>query len=71
MIQSTTVMQALAMAGGLNEFASANSIKIIRRGDLDGATEETLLKIRYSDIEKGNDLASNHILNYGDVIVVP
>jgi len=30
MIQSTTVMQALAMAGGLNEFASANSIKIIR-----------------------------------------
>ena len=63
MIQSTTVMQALAMAGGLNKFASANSIKIIRRGDLDGATEETLLKIRYSDIEKGNDLASNHILN--------
>jgi polysaccharide export outer membrane protein len=71
MIQSTTVMQALAMAGGLNEFASANSIKIIRRGDITGAGEETLLKIRYSDLEKGNDLASNHILNYGDVIVVP
>lgn len=71
MIQSTTVMQALAMAGGLNEFASANSIKIIRRGDIAGAGEETLLKIRYSDLEKGNDLASNHILNYGDVIVVP
>ena len=72
MIQSTTVMQALAIAGGLNEFASANSIKIIRRGDIAaGAGEETLLKIRYSDLEKGNDLASNHILNYGDVIVVP
>ena len=72
MIQSTTVMQALAMAGGLNEFASDNSIKIIRRGDIAaGAGEETLLKIRYSDLEKGNDLASNHILNYGDVIVVP
>ena len=71
MIQSTTVMQALAMAGGLNEFASANSIKIIRRSGLEEGATETLLKIRYSDLEKGNDLASNHILNYGDVIVVP
>jgi polysaccharide export outer membrane protein len=71
MIQSTTVMQALAMAGGLNEFASANSIKIIRHSGIAGAGEETLLKIRYSDLEKGSDLTSNHILNYGDVIVVP
>lgn len=71
MIQSTTVMQALAMAGGLNEFASANSIKIIRRSGHEDDSTETLLKIRYSDLEKGNDLASNHILNYGDVIVVP
>ena len=71
MIQSTTVMQALAMAGGLNEFASANSIKIIRRSGLEEGSKETLLKIRYSDLEKGNDLASNHILNYGDVSVVP
>ncbi|UVW35636.1 polysaccharide biosynthesis/export family protein [SAR92 clade bacterium H455] len=71
MIQSTTVMQALAMAGGLNEFASANSIKIIRRSGLEEGAKETVLKIRYSDLEKGNDLSSNHILNYGDVIVVP
>ena len=71
MIQSTTVMQALAMAGGLNEFASANSIKIIRRSGLEEGAQETVLKIRYSDLEKGNDLSSNHILNYGDVIVVP
>ena len=71
MIQSTTVMQALAMAGGLNEFASANSIKIIRRSGLEEGGTETVLKIRYSDLEKGNDLSSNHILNYGDVIVVP
>jgi len=71
MIQSTTVMQALAMAGGLNEFASANSIKIIRRSGVEEGAQETVLKIRYSDLEKGNDLSSNHILNYGDVIVVP
>ena len=67
MVQATTVMQALAMAGGLNEFASANSIKIIRsKGE-----QETLLKVRYSDLEKGSDLSSNHRLEAGDVIVVP
>ena len=71
MIQSTTVMQALAMAGGLNEFAAGNSIKIIRRSDQTDDAQETLLKVRYSDLEKGSDLSSNHILNSGDVIVVP
>lgn len=71
MIQSTTVMQALAMAGGLNEFASANSIKIIRRGGPEDADGEQLLKVRYSDLEKGSDLTTNHLLKYGDVIVVP
>lgn len=67
MVQATTVMQALAMAGGLNEFASANSIKIIRSSD----EQETILKVRYSDLEKGSDLSSNHRLEAGDVIVVP
>jgi len=71
MIQSTSVMQALAMAGGLNEFASANAIKIIRRGGLAQGGGEELLKVRYSDLEKGSDLATNHLLKYGDVIVVP
>lgn len=67
MVQATTVMQALAMAGGLNEFASANSIKIIRST----GEQETLLKVRYSDLEKGSDLSTNHRLEAGDVIVVP
>jgi polysaccharide export outer membrane protein len=71
MIQSTTLMQALAMAGGLNEFAAGNSIKIIRRSDQATDTQESLLKVRYSDLEKGSDLSSNHLLNAGDVIVVP
>jgi len=71
MIQSTTVMQALAMAGGLNEFAAGNSIKIIRRSDQATDTQESILKVRYSDLEKGSDLSSNHLLNAGDVIVVP
>ena len=71
MIQSTTVMQALAMAGGLNEFAAGNSIKIIRRNSTVENSQESILEVRYSDLEKGKDLSSNHILNSGDVIIVP
>ncbi len=71
MLQSTSVMQALAMAGGLNEFAAGNSIKIIRRSGGSANATETILKVRYSDLEKGSDLSSNHILNAGDVIVIP
>lgn len=67
MVQTTNVMQALAIAGGINEFAAGNAIKIIRsNGD-----KPTILKVRYSDLEKGSDLSSNHRLLAGDVIVVP
>lgn len=67
MVQATNVMQALAIAGGINEFASGNAIKIIRsQGDA-----SSILKVRYSDLEKGSDLTTNHWLQAGDVIVVP
>ncbi|MCT2533336.1 polysaccharide biosynthesis/export family protein [SAR92 clade bacterium H231] len=67
MVQNTNVMQALAIAGGINEFASGNAIKIIRSN----GEEPIILKVRYSDLEKGSDLSSNHRLQAGDVIVVP
>ena len=67
MVQTTNVMQALAIAGGINEFAAGNAIKIIRSS----GHEPTTLKVRYSDLEKGSDLSSNHRLQAGDVIVVP
>lgn len=67
MVQTTNVMQALAIAGGINEFASGNSIKVIRS---DGE-QELILSVRYSDLEKGSDLSTNHKLQAGDVIVVP
>ncbi len=67
MVQSTNVMQALAIAGGINEFASGNSIKVIRSE----GEQELILSVRYSDLEKGSDLSTNHKLQAGDVIVVP
>jgi polysaccharide export outer membrane protein len=66
-IRNTDVMQALSMAGGLNPYASANKIKILRR-------EHGVLKsipFQYSRVEKGEDLDQNIVLQGGDVVVVP
>ena len=66
-IRNTDVMQALSMAGGLNPYASANKIKILRR-------EHGVLKsipFKYSRVEKGEDMEQNIILQGGDVVVVP
>jgi polysaccharide export outer membrane protein len=67
MVQQTSVMQALAIAGGINEFASGNAIKIIRSE----GEQEVILRVRYSDLEKGSDLSTNHKLKAGDVLVIP
>lgn len=61
------VTRALSMAGGLNPFAAANDIKILRR--VDG--KQQVMKYRYSDIEKGQNLEQNILLKGGDVIIVP
>ncbi len=61
------VMQALSMAGGLNPYASANKIKILRR--VNGEQKTFLFK--YSQVEKGKNLEQNIILQGGDIVVVP
>ena len=62
------VVQALALAGGLNQFAAENKIKVIRRGD-DGV--QKTYRFRYSDISDGEKLENNILLRSGDVILVP
>jgi polysaccharide export outer membrane protein len=61
----TSVLQALAMAGGLTQFASPRSIKLIRatRGKQD------VRKINYYDIIETGE--GNYLLKSGDTIVVP
>jgi polysaccharide export outer membrane protein len=61
------VLQALSMAGGLTPFAASNDIKIVRR---QGGRNLTL-PFRYSDIERGQRLEQNIVLQPGDVVVVP
>jgi len=63
----SNVMQVLAKAGGLNPFASAGNIKILRQNN------NQIIKIpfNYGQVEKGKNLEQNIILKAGDVVVVP
>jgi polysaccharide export outer membrane protein len=62
------VMQALSMAGGMTQFSSVNNIKILRR---DKQGKQHAIEFRYGDVEDGEDLEQNIILQSGDVLVVP
>ena len=61
------VVQALSVAGGMTPYAAANKIKILRRAD----GKLTAIPFKYGDIEKGDNLKQNIILQSGDVVVVP
>lgn len=61
------VLQALTLAGGLNPFASKNGIKILRRED----GKEKVFPFKYGEVEDGENLEQNIILQSGDVVVVP
>lgn len=61
------VMQALAMAGGLNPFAKKDMIRILRKS----GEETQVLAFNYDDVSQGVNLTQNVGLMRGDVIVVP
>jgi polysaccharide export outer membrane protein len=61
------VLQALSIAGGMTPFAEINDIKILRRRN----GVQTMLRFRYSDIIKGQNLEQNVLLEVGDVVLVP
>jgi polysaccharide biosynthesis/export protein len=66
--QKTTLMQAIALAGGVGPFAAKNRIQVRRRG---AAGDETIFMFNYRAYEAGNDLEGNITLRAGDVIMVP
>jgi polysaccharide biosynthesis/export protein len=60
-----TVLQALAVAGGLKDFADSKNIRILRKG-LAGIQT---IRFNYKDAIKGS--GSNPYLKAGDTVVVP
>jgi polysaccharide biosynthesis/export protein len=63
----SNVMQVLAMAGGLSPYADSKKIIVLRR---QGGQNEKL-NFNFDEVQKGNHLEQNVILQRGDVVVVP
>ncbi len=62
-----TVLQALAMAGGLTPFADESRIIIMRNH----GSETARLPFNYKKIKRGQNVEENILLKRGDVVVVP
>ncbi len=61
------VMQAIAMAGGLTEYADAKNISVLRSAN--GRAER--FSFNYKDVAKGKHIEQNIPLQPGDTVVVP
>ena len=67
LIGPLTVMQAIAQAGGLTEYADAKNVTILRN---EGG-QSRVFKFNYKDVAKGKNLTQNIELQPGDTVVVP
>jgi len=63
-----TVLQLIALAGGMREFADGSNITIMRKA-ADGSTQ--MLPFNYRDVLKRKNLRQNVQLKPGDTVVVP
>ena len=61
------VLQALAIAGGLNTYAKRNKIRIFRHG----SNETTIYPFEYDEVVEGKRLEQNIYLRRGDTVVIP
>jgi polysaccharide export outer membrane protein len=66
--QDMTVVQALAVSGGLSPFAASGSIKVVSK--LPDGTQQ-VVKFDYDEFADGENLEQNVQLKPGDTIVVP
>lgn len=64
----TTVLDAIALAGGCRDFAKQKSIYVLRKHP-DGT--ETRLPFNYQDVIKGKNTAENIQLEPHDTVIVP
>jgi polysaccharide biosynthesis/export protein len=62
-----TVMQLIALAGGVTEYADSKNIRVVRTEN--GKTVS--FKFNYKDVAKGERLEQNIPLKPGDTVIVP
>jgi len=65
---ATTVLDAIAAAGGFRDFAKQKNIYILRQG---AGGRETRIAFNYKEVIKGKNPQQNIKLEPGDTIVVP
>lgn len=63
----TSVLQLIAVAGGLTDYADSKNVVILRKEK----GRPTSLKFNYQDVRKGKKLEQNILLQVGDTVVVP
>lgn len=67
LIGPRTVMQLIALAGGLTEYADGDNIRVVRQE----STGSRAFKFNYNEVSKGKKLEQNILLQPGDTVVVP
>ena len=65
----TTLLQAIALAGGPDRFAATKRIQLRRTDPSTG--QEKLYIFNYNAVERGGAIQSMITLRQGDVIIVP
>ena len=63
----TTILQALAMAGGFKEFANTKDVKVLRPKG--GSDSIETIQFNYKDVINGD--AKPFYLRSGDTVIVP
>jgi polysaccharide export outer membrane protein len=67
----TTVLQLIALAGGLQEYADAENIVVVRASEKRPHGEPMSYRVNYKEIMRRNNLRQNIELKVGDTVVVP
>jgi polysaccharide export outer membrane protein len=71
LIAPTSVIQLIAIAGGLQEFADQENIMVIRPSQKNFRGDPFAFRVNYRDITRRRNLQQNIELKPGDTVVVP
>lgn len=63
----TTVLQLIATAGGLLEYAKSKDIRVVRNEN----GRQVAFRFNYNDVRQGRNLQQNIALKPGDTVIVP
>ena len=71
LVGPTSVIQLIAIAGGLLEFADSENIMVIRPSQKNFRGDPFAFRVNYKDISRRRNLQQNIELKPGDTVVVP